>query len=252
LTSSALRHYEQIGLLAPARRTEAGHRIYHQHQVERLYRIRALKSLGLPLSQIAEALGTEASADVLRRHLEHVRHEARRLALLRSRLRWLIAHLDEPLAGDRLVALIEAMTELEQYFTPRQLDRLAARRATLGSQAAQEAHRCWAELATLLRVQLNGGAAPSAPTVRPLAQRAREYIDAFTGGDQAIDRVLERMRHDNPPQTISPAGTPNCSTTSTKPSMHSTRASSDPARQPLVLRSGPLFPGSPNAPRDVH
>jgi MerR family transcriptional regulator, thiopeptide resistance regulator len=202
LTVRTLRHYEQIGLLTPARRTEARHRIYERPQVERLYLIRALKGLGVPLNQIAKALETESSQDILRRHLGHVEKEADRIALLRDRLRRLIAHLDEPLPGDRLVALIEGMTELEQFFTGHQLDRLAARRAALGPHHARQTRRDWAELAKLLRSQRSAGASPSSATVGSLAQRAREYIDQFTAGDQALDCVLEQMRTTTAPDDL--------------------------------------------------
>ena len=33
-----------------------------------------------------------------------------------------------------------------------------------------------------------------APGVQPLAQRARGYIEAFTGGDPAMQRALARLR----------------------------------------------------------
>ncbi|MGO9958703.1 MAG: MerR family transcriptional regulator [Solirubrobacteraceae bacterium] len=190
----ALRHYEQIGLLTPARRTEAGHRVYGHDQVERLYRIIAPRSLGLALPAINEALEIEQFADVIRRHLGHLEREADRVVVLRDRLRWLAAHLDEPLPADRLLALIDAITQLEQCLTAPQLDRLAARRARLGSAGVRRSRREWTQLATSLRREMQAGAPPSAPAVQKLARLARQYIEAFTGGDQAMQHALQQMR----------------------------------------------------------
>ena len=44
LSVRALRHYDEIGLLAPSGRSEAGHRLYSTSDVERLYRIRLLRN----------------------------------------------------------------------------------------------------------------------------------------------------------------------------------------------------------------
>ena len=56
LTVRALHHYEQIGLLAPPRRTAAGHRLYGPDAVHRLYLVSRLRRLGLSLEQIGRAL----------------------------------------------------------------------------------------------------------------------------------------------------------------------------------------------------
>lgn len=51
LTVRTLHHYEHIGLLAPAERTEGHQRLYDERDVRRLYRIRALRDLGLSLAE---------------------------------------------------------------------------------------------------------------------------------------------------------------------------------------------------------
>lgn len=47
LSVRALRHYDELGLLVPSERTGGGHRLYGEDDVHRLYRIVALRSLGL-------------------------------------------------------------------------------------------------------------------------------------------------------------------------------------------------------------
>jgi DNA-binding transcriptional MerR regulator len=49
VTVRALHHYDGIGLLVPAERTAPGHRLYGEGDVRRLYRIVALRDLGLGL-----------------------------------------------------------------------------------------------------------------------------------------------------------------------------------------------------------
>jgi DNA-binding transcriptional MerR regulator len=53
LTVRALRHFDDIGLLCPAERSPAGHRWYTGDDVQRLYRILALRQLGIALGEIA-------------------------------------------------------------------------------------------------------------------------------------------------------------------------------------------------------
>jgi len=53
-TPATLRYYEDIGLLAPASRTEAGYRLYDETSLERLRFIARAKQLGCSLDEIAD------------------------------------------------------------------------------------------------------------------------------------------------------------------------------------------------------
>ena len=53
LTVRTLHHYDAIGLVRPSARTSGGHRVYTKPDVERLYAALVLRSLGVPLSDIA-------------------------------------------------------------------------------------------------------------------------------------------------------------------------------------------------------
>ncbi|MGW5220906.1 MerR family transcriptional regulator [Nocardia sp. NPDC004085] len=69
LTVRTLHHYDHIGLVRPAERTNTGHRLYTEADVQRLYQVLALRQLGLGLDQIANALaGTVTMAQVLAAH----------------------------------------------------------------------------------------------------------------------------------------------------------------------------------------
>jgi DNA-binding transcriptional MerR regulator len=71
VTVRALHHYDGIGLLVPSGRTTGGHRRYSDADVKTLYRIVALRQLGLSLSHVAGVLSAEAPiGELLQRQLE--------------------------------------------------------------------------------------------------------------------------------------------------------------------------------------
>lgn len=91
-----LRHYDQLGLLAPSQ-TDAltGYRYYSADQLPRLNRIIALRDLGFSLEQIAGILDDELSPEQLLGMLklkraeveEHMKLEQQRLSRLEVRIR---------------------------------------------------------------------------------------------------------------------------------------------------------------------
>ena len=79
-TSRTLRHYDDIGLLAPSRIGQNGYRYYDESALVRLQRILLLRDLGLRLPQIADVLAREASEiPALESHLAWLREEQDRL-----------------------------------------------------------------------------------------------------------------------------------------------------------------------------
>lgn len=63
LSLRTIRHYDQIGLLAPSGRSEGGFRLYTEEDFERLMLIRRMKPLGYSLDQMGDLLrALEASA----------------------------------------------------------------------------------------------------------------------------------------------------------------------------------------------
>jgi DNA-binding transcriptional MerR regulator len=117
LTVRTLHHYEEIGLLVASGRTEAGHRVYDDADVERLYRICLLKRLGLPLGEISHALDDPAwdTRAALRAHLAEVERRLEVGTRLRGRLARLASSMapsEDPPTHD-LLALLEEMTMLD-------------------------------------------------------------------------------------------------------------------------------------------
>jgi DNA-binding transcriptional MerR regulator len=84
-----LRHYDELGLLKPARADPVtGYRYYTPGQVLRLHRILVLRDLGVPLSQIGQLLDDDVSVEQLRGILRLRQAEARvRVAAQSDQLR---------------------------------------------------------------------------------------------------------------------------------------------------------------------
>jgi DNA-binding transcriptional MerR regulator len=91
-----LHHYDDIGLLPPARvDPQTGYRWYAAEQLHRLNRILALRDLGLPLTEVRKVVDDEVSLGELRGMLrlrqaeahERMAAEAERLARVEARLR---------------------------------------------------------------------------------------------------------------------------------------------------------------------
>jgi DNA-binding transcriptional MerR regulator len=67
LTPRAIRYYEELGLLAPAARSEGAYRLYDADDLERLRFIRGLRDdAGFSLTEIGQLLEDEAARDRVR------------------------------------------------------------------------------------------------------------------------------------------------------------------------------------------
>jgi len=204
VTVRTLHHYEEVGVLVPSERTEAGHRVYGDRDVRRLYRITALRQLGMSLAEIRETLEDGAGlGEVLRAHLAHVERSIDRQRALRDRLAALCAKVDEGVSTLDLVTTIEGMAMQDRYFTEEQRATLARRREELGAEAIRGLEDEWRELAAALRTHMEAGEDPASAPVQPLARRARELVRAFTGGDPAMYASLDRMYQYEDPAAVS-------------------------------------------------
>src|SRR3954451_11706194 len=116
LTVRALHYYDEIGLLSPSMRTGGGHRAYADADVQRLYRICALRRLGLPLSSIANVLDQQAwdVAATLREQLTELDRRLKAEQRLRSRLAGLVsgAHANQASTYE-LLEVLEQMNAID-------------------------------------------------------------------------------------------------------------------------------------------
>ena len=113
LTIRTLHHYDRIGLLRPTERERSGYRRYGVTEIERLYRILALKALGLSLTEVAHVLDDDANGfhKLVQRQLAHVRAQQSRLSHLERDLGLILDALSDgrAIGHEQLLPLIGEM-----------------------------------------------------------------------------------------------------------------------------------------------
>ncbi|MGA5899329.1 MerR family transcriptional regulator [Streptomyces venetus] len=112
VSARMLRHYESLGLVRPSGRTGSGYREYSMEDIQRVFHIESLRSLGLSLREIGRALhepGFTPSAlvdDLIRQTRERIAAETELLTRLRR------IHAAEPADWEnvlKVVALLQAL-----------------------------------------------------------------------------------------------------------------------------------------------
>ena len=97
VTVRTLHHYDDIGLLAPSERSDAGYRGYDDADLARLQRILFYRELGLPLSEIAVVLD-DPDVD----ELEHLRRQRDQLADRIARLEEMVAAITRTMEAKKM------------------------------------------------------------------------------------------------------------------------------------------------------
>ncbi len=211
-----LHHYEEIGLLVPSGRTDAGHRLYAPSDVARLARITGLTALGFSLAAVRTCLDDEAWSPLrlVERHLARMREALEEQRALCERLERL--RRDLVTGGDDMesfIETVEVMNMIERHYTQEQLDALARRRAELGETAIKQVEDEWQGLFVEVKAELDRGTPPEAPAALALARRWRELtrrtVAGFTGGDPGIKASLSRMYAEQPLKNIHPSFDPS-------------------------------------------
>jgi MerR family transcriptional regulator, thiopeptide resistance regulator len=201
LSVRTLHHYDEIGLLSPSRRTEAGHRIYSAHDVVRLQQIRSLRSLGFGLEKIRALLAAPGLSvgRTLELHMAGLRDQIRarqeflqRLEAVAQRLRSAEEASAEELV-DTAMEVIEMSERIEKYYTPEQLEYLEGRRREFGDERIREFEAQWEILIEAVKTEMQAETDPFDERVQKLARRWMELVEAFTGGDPGIARSLGQM-----------------------------------------------------------
>jgi DNA-binding transcriptional MerR regulator len=109
VTTRAVRHYHQIGLLPEPERDASGYRRYGATAVVSLIKIRTLANAGVPLSEVGDMLSADgpALAEAVQRIDGRLRDEVERLQTSREQIAQLVA-------GDSLVVPPEVTCYLDR------------------------------------------------------------------------------------------------------------------------------------------
>ncbi len=202
LSVRTLHYYDEIDLLTPSQRTEAGHRLYTAGDVVRLQQVRSLKQLGFGLEEIRDCLDRPEDFPlrrVVKLHLSRLEEQIEMQKKLRDRLEVMVARLDsaEEVSVEGFVKtameVIEMSERIERYYTPEQLEYLEQRRRELGEDRIRAGEEEWSRLIQQVRAEMEAGTNPADERVQLLARRWMELVQEFTGGDPGIERSLSNM-----------------------------------------------------------
>jgi DNA-binding transcriptional MerR regulator len=217
VTVRTLHHYEHLGLLEPSERTEAGHRRYGARDVVRLRRITTLKALGVPLREIAALLraapgnllgALRTHRELLARRRTQIDASIERIDALERRVR----EGDGSLTRDDVEILMETIAMENQenwarrYMTEVRGMTAAEAEAQMRNAPPEAAKgtRDWAALIAEVESAIAAGDDPRGERGRALAQRWRELIRGFTGGDAAKLAEVRQFYADLPAEFPKP------------------------------------------------
>ena len=182
VTSRTLRHYESVGLLHPSRVAGNGYRFYGEKEIARLYRIRALRALDLPLTDVARALADERSlVETMRAHVAALEERRsameRRITAVRNALAALTEgkdmDIDDVLAG---VDDSRWEGEVRERWGDDAWERSAARRAALSPDERRDVDARGHEVNAALKDAADHGTAPDAAEFQALVRTHHAWV----------------------------------------------------------------------------
>lgn len=194
LTVRTLHHYDEIGLVRPSARTEAGYRLYDERDVARLHAVQALRQLGFGLARIAELLAAEAMSPqrIVAEQIRALDEEIVRARELRAQLVLLqeaLATGAEPQPAQWLSALA-LMSAWRRHFSPRELRPLIRR--------WRQKEAGWQPLLDEVQAAMRQEIPPDSPQAQALAQRWMDMAMELTEGDLALALRWARMNEEEP------------------------------------------------------
>ena len=227
VTPRTLRFYDKVGLLSPAERTEAGHRLYSDEDLWSLQQILAFKFLGFSLDEIKICLQThpERLQETLATQKAMMQEKRRQLDAIVQALEEAetslhyaqgdveatilhviqVMHMEQNKAWVRKYLTEEQqqhMAELsKQAYSPEAAQKLAEWGQNWTEEDQQQATQQWDALYAELRRLVAAGADPTGPEGQALAKQQSELIGQFTRGDAEVEAGLKRWwkNHDKLP-----------------------------------------------------
>lgn len=116
-----LHHYDQIGLLPPSGRSDAGYRLYSEPDLQRLRQVLFYRELGFGLDDVAQILASrEADADA------HLRRQHRLLRDRLERTQALLKAIEYEMEARKMGISLSAEEQFEIFGTDQLDDRMKA------------------------------------------------------------------------------------------------------------------------------
>lgn len=197
LTVRALHHYDEIGLLSPSHRTQTGHRLYTEGDVQKLQEILLLQLMNFSLGQIKLCLEKKdfPFEEMAKAHLNRLHIEMQTQKVLYHRIESTIKALElqEALSIDNVIETIRAIAMYEKYYTPEQIETLKNREKALSKEEMVKLQADWENLFKEFKSAFNQGVDLNSPKVIEMGKKANVLIDAFTGKDPQMEKSLQKM-----------------------------------------------------------
>jgi len=200
-----LHHYDQIGLVPPSARSNAGYRMYSDHDISRLHRVLVYRELGFPLEEIATLLD-DPSVDAM----AHLKRQRALLDERIDRLHQMVAAVEQMMEaqtmgiqlsteeqseifGDNWLGEEYAAEAEQRWGTTDAWKQSQSRTATLSKDDWQHVKAETDALESAFAEALRDGVPADSERGRELAERHRASIEQHYGCGYAMHRNLAEM-----------------------------------------------------------
>lgn len=185
-----LHHYDEIGLLRPQDRTDAGYRLYGEAEARRLHEILVWRSLGFPLDEVRALLDDPGrdTLEAMRLHRDRLSAELGELAARVEAIDAAIrrAEVREPLSLEELKSLFDGFDpsqyeeEVAQTWGDTEAFRESKRRTARYGQREWAALKAEAQaIGNRLAELCRAGVPPDSPEARAAAEAHRAHTDRW-------------------------------------------------------------------------
>ncbi len=210
VTVRALHHYDRLGLLQAAHRSEAGYRLYCHDDLGRLERILVLRYLGLSLREIGGLLrapgssGPDSLPATLTRQRTVLRDRRTGLDRVLHAIERAQARLESGAEPEWLlyqtilkeIHMQDSQNWTEKYYSAEGVEALRAQRLSWTPEAGIELRSKWQALYGDVQTALDGGTPPDSAEGRALVGRWMRLADEFTLGNPELSAGFQRMLED--------------------------------------------------------
>lgn len=201
-----LRYYDEIGLLLPKHRNDAGHRFYSDEDISKLHYILMLKDLGFSLETIMQVLSNREFDlyGVLSMRKKMILAEQEELKKMEAAVNTLLTIVETQEVTDwetifntfNTFPAAESLLKVlwEKHFTEEE-QRILNGFSSPGEN--REGEKIWIDLAQEVRENLHKG--PTSPEAQSLAKRWMELVDEMYQGNSELAQKVWDLNKEREP-----------------------------------------------------